>query len=256
MSFKLACQLSKRIAAIASVAGVISYSTASNCNCSHPMPVLIVNGTADGVVPYAGRSGYHSVEQTVSFWTTHNQCSKSDTTSLPDIDASDGCTVQRIRFSDSSGNHRVIFNKVLNGGHSWPGGDKRYLVLSWGDIGRTNGDINASAEIWNFLKTKELSQPTTEVSLSQCLIEMSLFQNYPNPFNPSTEIGYGVPGTEYVTLKVYDLLGREVATLVNERKAPGSYSVSFDASGLASGVYFYRLEAGNFMQTKKLIVLR
>jgi hypothetical protein len=175
---------------------------------------------------------------------------------LPDIDASDGCTVQRIRFSDSSGNHRVIFNKVLNGGHSWPGGDKRYLVLSWGDIGRTNGDINASAEIWNFLKTKELSQPTTEVSLSQCLIEMSLFQNYPNPFNPSTEIGYGVPGTEYVTLKVYDLLGREVATLVNERKAPGSYSVSFDASGLASGVYFYRLEAGNFMQTKKLIVLR
>ncbi len=85
-----------------------------------------------------------------------------------------------------------------------------------------------------------------------------LEQNYPNPFNPSTEIGYGVQGAGdgVVTLRIYDILGREVATLVNEVKLPGTYSVRFDASGLASGVYFYRMTAGHFADTKKLIVLR
>jgi hypothetical protein len=83
-----------------------------------------------------------------------------------------------------------------------------------------------------------------------------LVQNYPNPFNPSTGIRFQVPGVSDVKLVVYDLLGREVATLVNERKAPGSYEATFDASGLASGVYFYRLQSGDFTQTRKLCVLR
>ncbi len=88
-------------------------------------------------------------------------------------------------------------------------------------------------------------------------------QNYPNPFNPTTSIEYtieGVRGQEsgfsVVRLVVYDLLGREVAVLVNERKAPGTYSVQFDASGLASGMYFYRLTAGNFVETRKMAVVR
>jgi acyl-CoA thioesterase-1 len=89
-----------------------------------------------------------------------------------------------------------------------------------------------------------------------------LYQNYPNPFNPSTLIRYTIVGSrengvgsKEVKLVVCDLLGREVAVLVNEKKEPGSYSVRFDASGLASGVYFYRLIAGGFVQTKRLIVL-
>jgi hypothetical protein len=69
-------------------------------------------------------------------------------------------------------------------------------------------------------------------------------------------IGYRIAEAGYVTLKVYDLLGREVATLVDERKAPGSYSVRFDASGLASGVYLYQIKAGNFVEAKRLVVLR
>jgi aminopeptidase N len=84
--------------------------------------------------------------------------------------------------------------------------------------------------------------------------DFALLQNYPNPFNPATGIGFRVSGFGMVTLKVYDLLGREVAVLVNERKAPGSYTVRFDASGLASGVYFYRLKAGEFVQTRKLVL--
>ncbi|MDZ7766250.1 MAG: T9SS type A sorting domain-containing protein [Melioribacteraceae bacterium] len=83
-----------------------------------------------------------------------------------------------------------------------------------------------------------------------------LTQNYPNPFNPTTSIEYQVSSSEKVSLKVYDILGREIKTLVNEVKSPGSYEVQFDAPQLASGVYFYRLTASDFVQTKKMILLR
>jgi photosystem II stability/assembly factor-like uncharacterized protein len=83
-----------------------------------------------------------------------------------------------------------------------------------------------------------------------------VFQNYPNPFNPSTTIRYDLPHASRVSLKVYNTLGQEVATLVNDTKAAGVYTVQFDAGRLASGVYFYRLQAGNFVETKKLVVLR
>ena len=75
--------------------------------------------------------------------------------------------------------------------------------------------------------------------------KFSLEQNYPNPFNPSTVISYRLPVIGYVTLKVFDLLGREIATLVNEEKPAGEYEVEFDGSALTSGIYFYQLKAGN-----------
>ena len=83
-----------------------------------------------------------------------------------------------------------------------------------------------------------------------------LSQNYPNPFNPSTTIQYTVPQRSIVTLKIYDILGNEIATAVNEEKERGFYSINFDASRLASGMYLYRLEAGSFVQTKKMILLK
>ncbi len=86
--------------------------------------------------------------------------------------------------------------------------------------------------------------------------DYSLLQNYPNPFNPSTTIKYSIPKKNYVSLIVYDLLGNEAAILVDEAKPAGNYEVEFDASNLSSGVYFYKLQAGSFMQTKKMIVLR
>jgi photosystem II stability/assembly factor-like uncharacterized protein len=84
----------------------------------------------------------------------------------------------------------------------------------------------------------------------------SLDQNYPNPFNPKTGVRFEVLGASNVKLVVYDLLGREVAVLVNERKAPGSYEATFDGSGLASGVYIYRMTAGSFVQTRTMVLLK
>ncbi|MCB9247240.1 MAG: T9SS type A sorting domain-containing protein [Ignavibacteriales bacterium] len=89
-------------------------------------------------------------------------------------------------------------------------------------------------------------------------LKFELYQNYPNPFNPTTIIKYSINKTSnsnstvsYVNLRVYDVLGEEVKTLVNQNQVPGIYEVNFDASSLTSGIYYYRLQYGNFIQTKK-----
>ena len=83
-----------------------------------------------------------------------------------------------------------------------------------------------------------------------------LFQNYPNPFNPSTRIQYAIGSKQFVSIKVYDILGSEIATLVNEELLTGEYEIEFDATGLTSGIYFYQIKTGNFINTKKMILLR
>ena len=105
-------------------------------------------------------------------------------------------------------------------------------------------------KVWNYL---------TGVTETHMLPgKIGLLQNYPNPFNPSTKIQFTIPEGTYgrTSLRVYDLLGREVATLVNEEMRPGTYERTLDAAGLASGIYFYRLQSGGFVETKKLAVVR
>ena len=84
----------------------------------------------------------------------------------------------------------------------------------------------------------------------------SINQNYPNPFNPTTNIRYSIPNSENVQIKIYDLLGRELQTLVNEFKQAGTYELEFDATDISSGVYFYRIQAGDYVDTKKMVLLR
>jgi hypothetical protein len=86
--------------------------------------------------------------------------------------------------------------------------------------------------------------------------EFKLTQNYPNPFNPSTKIDFSIPSAGQTQLKVYNVLGQEVATLVNENMTVGNHSVTFDASKLASGVYLYKLVSGSFVSTKKMVLLK
>ncbi|MBM2846229.1 MAG: hypothetical protein HW407_1541, partial [Bacteroidetes bacterium] len=101
------------------------------------------------------------------------------------------------------------------------------------------------------------TSPLTSVGENKIIPgQFALEQNYPNPFNPSTKIVYRVKSREFIELRVFDVLGREVTTLVNEVKSPGEYSVDFEGRGLSSGVYFYRMTTSDFVQTKKLILLR
>ena len=86
--------------------------------------------------------------------------------------------------------------------------------------------------------------------------ELALHQNYPNPFNPNTTIGYELPKSSKVKLSVYDMLGREVSVLVDDRRDAGVHEAKFDGSGLSGGVYFYRLQAGDFVQAKTFVLLK
>ena len=86
--------------------------------------------------------------------------------------------------------------------------------------------------------------------------EYALYQNYPNPFNPVTKIQFSVPQSSKVVIKVFDILGSEIETLVNQEKPVGTYELSWNAANLPSGVYFYQIKAGSFVETRKMILLK
>jgi hypothetical protein len=99
--------------------------------------------------------------------------------------------------------------------------------------------------------------PTDVVPVANLVpVDFVMHQNFPNPFNPSTTIYYSIPELSNVVLKVYDVLGNEVSILVNEQKSAGNYKVEFDATELPSGIYFYKLQAGSFVETKKMVFMK
>lgn len=102
-------------------------------------------------------------------------------------------------------------------------------------------DYNGNFTYYNLAQTIEFGAP----------VKFELSQNYPNPFNPATVISFSLPQKSNVTVKIYDILGNEVRTLINETKDAGKHSVNFNAASLSSGVYFYSIKAGNFTETKK-----
>ncbi len=119
----------------------------------------------------------------------------------------------------------------------------------------TNQDYHEGTQM--FIDDLELSMDVSSGVKDNTIINsFELKQNFPNPFNPSTIISYSVPQNAFVTLKVYNILGNEVSTLVNEQKAAGNYNVTFNASPLSTGIYFYTLQSGSFTATKKLILMK
>ena len=111
---------------------------------------------------------------------------------------------------------------------------------------------------YNGVWRRPLSEMVTAVEDkgNNVLKKFSLSQNYPNPFNPSTNISFSLPSKSFVSLVVYDVTGRKVATIISEDMSAGNYTRQWNAQGLSSGIYFYRLQAGNFTETKKLVLLQ
>jgi hypothetical protein len=122
-----------------------------------------------------------------------------------------------------------------------------------------HGPQGDAVRIYNYVRLVRGGNVTTDVRQSGSMVtpdNFALQQNYPNPFNPTTIIKYQLPKSSYVTLKVFDLLGREISILVDGLKEAGFHEASLDGSQLTSGVYFYRLQAGSFIETRKLVLLR
>jgi hypothetical protein len=149
--------------------------------------------------------------------------------------------------------------RSTNYGNTWAQindgfGSGAYYVLSLGSDNQYIFAGTSASCIWR----RPLSQVVTDMDAELITqpSEFTLEQNYPNPFNPSTSIHYAIGTRQFVQLKVYDVLGNEIATLVEEFKPAGSYEIDFNASQLSSGLYMYKLKAGEFISTKKMILIK
>jgi len=154
------------------------------------------------------------------------------------------------------GQEQISSTVLANGGTTVSGSSNRIAgTVGQAVIGISRGSNNATvAGFW--YASVNLITSVEEIENELLPTEFRLEQNYPNPFNPSTTIQFAVPRVSHVSIKLYDILGRQVATLIDEAYQPGQYRVVFEAGQLASGLYVYRIQAGSFRDTKKLMLLK
>ncbi len=172
MSYLLACELSNRFAAMASVTGTMNKDQPDECTPQHPMPVMEIHGTADNIVPYYGDYSKESIEDVLAYWTDFNNCDSIPTvTIMPDIDTTDGSTVTHYLYPNGDSGVEVEHFKINNGGHSWPGNV----------YGGANNDIDASVEIWKFFSRYDIHGKITPTSVDKLSSNTSEIIIYPNP---------------------------------------------------------------------------
>lgn len=146
MTYKLACNLSSRLTAIAVVAGNMPVTLQNNCAVASGLPVMHFHGTADPIVSYTGSLGIPPVETTVNWWVTKNKCSTTATvTTLPNISTTDNSYAEQYDYPNGSNGSMVTFYKIYNGGHTWPSG-----IIDIPSFGNTNRDVDASLASWLF----------------------------------------------------------------------------------------------------------
>ena len=222
MSFLLACQLSEKIAAVASVTGSMTQDTFDDCNAQHPTPVLQIHGTDDGVVLYNGNNLSIPIADVISYWVDFNNCETTPTTTtLPDVDVSDGSTIEHSVYEDGDNGITTEHMKVIGGGHTWPGS----VINTAG----TNQDIDASMEIWLFFSRFDINGP-----LSTDDFEKNQVTIYPNP--TQSKINLSLNYAKEVHYKLFSPLGKQLMT-----GTITSSNEEIDISHLPSNIYFLKL---------------
>ncbi len=245
MTGRLGCELSNRIAAIASVAGPMIQPFFPEYVITPSIPVLHIHGTSDSTILYDGGNTWPSVDTVIQYFVNKNNClSVPDTFSFPDINTSDGCTVTKYHFGVCADSTEVVFYKVFNGGHTWPGG-----FIDIPNLGNTNRDFKASAEIWNFFGRHKLNPNAT---FFENTIDENDWVIYPNPGDGKFQLTIANWQLSIEKIIVYNVLGEIIFSL--------SYSGSpippiIDLSNYPKGVYFLKVSDGeNIFKTEKIIV--
>ena len=240
MAYRVAAELSHRIAAIATNSGQMVYEY---CDPEFPVPIIHFHGLEDPICPYEGKGDsiivIPHVDSVMAIWRKVNNC-----TSIPDTILNENRIIGK-KWTSLDGKGDIILYTIEGWGHSWPRS---------GDPG-----IDATDVMWDFLKVHTKSRVTTEAEAdaSPTIPELfKLYQNYPNPFNPLTRIKYQLTKSSQIALKIYNLAGQEIETLVNEFQPAGEYEITWQPEGLASGLYFYQIQAKGFSETKKLVLLK
>jgi polyhydroxybutyrate depolymerase len=225
-SYKLACELSHRIAAIASVTGTMNVGQSATCNPSHPMPVMEIHGTADDVVAYEGNLFFASTPSVVDFWAQKNDCSTPPSfNAIPDTDQSDACTAEHYLYSDGNNGATVEHFKIIGGAHTWPG-------TAFGGAG-TNQDINASAEIWRFFSQYDIHGLINTTTIEQ-LSSIRQVIAFPNPVDQvlTVDITAGI--------QLNYILSTSVGQTVREGRFNAGMN-QLDLAWLIPGIYFLNI---------------
>lgn len=235
MSYRLACELNDRIAAVASVTGSMSPNFFPTCQPGKAVPVLEIHGTADPTVAYNGTPNVSvPIEDVIAFWVNNNQCDlTADTIEIPNTSLLDLSTADRIQFDNCSDNTKVHLIKIQNGGHTWPG--------AFLDIGVTNQDFKASVEIWEFFKQFQLPITSTNSEEESFSTDLKVF---PNPTTGLIQID-NIPPPFNCT--IHDATGRLI------RQFEEYPSRNIDVTEWKKGVYFITLEKDTKQFIRKII---
>jgi len=220
MSYALACELSERITAVASVTGTIDKDRLSYCAAEHNIPVLHVHGTADPTVPYNGNPGFYSVDSVMGFWKAFNHTDvAADFQEVPDLVTTDGCTAEHYIWDNGWAGSRVELYKIIGGEHTWPGTAITFL-------GVTNQDVNACREIWKFFSQYTKSSLT---AIAEAPVEISI-QISPNPVQEQCIIRSAVP---FHSIQITDMHGR----LVCYKQCVASTTFELMLPQISAGIY-------------------
>jgi len=255
MSYRLAAELSHRIAAIGCVAAPMLYEY---CDPEYPVPIIHFHGLSDTTMPYEGIikdfCTYPPVDTTLAIWREKNDCS-----AIPDTIMNENGILGK-KWPSTDGKGDIVLYTIETCMHDWP------VYEKYG--------ISATDAIWDYFELHSKIIETNIEANDEFTIpeDYKLYQNYPNPFNPLTRIKYKLPESSYITLNIYNLMGQEIETLVNEFQFAGEHEIAWQPKGLPSGLYFYRLRAGDpsassrrlrsgqagqqFSETKKLILIK
>jgi Secretion system C-terminal sorting domain len=242
------------------ITGVTKKSNSPGCTCHNPTP------SADVIVTINGPESL-SINQTANYTVTISggplvragtDIAVSAGTLAPlsdDLQLINGELTHVLPKAPVSGVVTFNFKYIA------PANDGTQTIFANGNSVNNNGQ--SIGDLWNFAPNKIIQVGLmTGIDDAGQVNAFKLEQNYPNPFNPSTRIRYSIPKNEFVILKIYDLLGNEIATLVNEEKPAGNYEITFNINSLrnktniSSGVYFYSLKAGDYLATKKLALIK
>ena len=208
------------------------------------------NPQADDTLTITARVRNYSLIPTPSSVSVNFYLNDPDSGGTPIIGVNGTNTANTNGLIQSRSRKEVEFKWVVPGG--LPPYSRIYAILDQGNsITEIHEDNNKGYAILGASAVSGVESETFTI-----LDNYVLYQSYPNPFNPSTTIKYSLPQSDNVSLKVFDILGREVAVLINEYKTAGIYTVEFNASRFASGVYFYQLRAGDFVEAKKMILMK
>ncbi|MCB0587793.1 MAG: T9SS type A sorting domain-containing protein [Phaeodactylibacter sp.] len=247
MSHLLACQLSDRIAAVASVAGpILEPVFEDNCNLDRPIPILHIHGTADPVVPFEGGPviipGYLAppVEDYVQFWVNQNNCQGDPAVEIvPDINTADSSTVEIRRYNNCDQGSEVWYYRIDNGSHVWPGGPA--VPPGFEFLGtNVNQDIHASVEIWNFFNRHRIITDIREASPAAIRLQV-----HPNPVSTRLTFDFELPESARVNLTLYNPLGQPLQVLANENMPAGQQRINWERlPSVSAGLYYYHLQVG------------